>query len=260
MKLVLHGDTAFRAISSTALYERDYETILINNAPSLFADFHAVPFKLSMSGRNGAKKADFALIDCSYRGWWVVEVELAHHSFEGHVLPQVEVLIDADYGDEVANHLASQDSSLDVARLAGMVRGEPPSVLVIVNEPRPDWRLPLKALGASLLVVEVYRSELADHVLVADGSFPQMRSDLVSACRRHQFLRTRWVVEAPGALPAADEIAIGLDGRDTRWRVFKTADMVLLAPVEASDPLGAAATHVEIVEVDGHRFEFRDLR
>ena len=92
MARFLLGDEWFDQLSSTALYESEYERLLLSNARALFPDYHVVEFKPIIQSEYGTAKPDLALVDRDLRLWWVVEVELAHHSLKGHVLPQVEIL------------------------------------------------------------------------------------------------------------------------------------------------------------------------
>jgi hypothetical protein len=63
-----------------------------------------------LTSEYGSKKPDLALIDRDYRAWWVVEVELAHHSLHHHVLP--ETTSRAVWLAEAAKHKAPATTTL----------------------------------------------------------------------------------------------------------------------------------------------------
>ena len=85
-----------------------------------------------------------------------IEVELAHHSLERHVLPQVATLAQASYGDAEADWLADEMPRLDETALKRMMLGAQPSVLVVANAMVAEWVAPLRP-WAELMVVELFR-------------------------------------------------------------------------------------------------------
>lgn len=259
MAIILRRDTRYDEAASASLLEQEYEQLLEGNAAALFPGFLFVPFKAQVYSDLGSRKADYALIDRQYRKWWVVEVELAHHPFNGHVLPQVEVLASASYGEREAEYLAGQHSELDGDRLRAMMLGDQPQVLVVVNQPSPTWESELRMLGAVLVSVALFRSQLNDYVLLVDGRLPRVSADVLTRCRRSSLMPRFWEVESPGALPIerSETAAIEYEGRQTSWRRIDSRDTVFLSPEGASDSLGSATTIVELVEIEGGRLEFR---
>lgn len=129
----------YDSVSSNSFYEFEYENVILDRASLLFPEYHAVPFKKRVESETGRAIADLALIERSYRKWWVVEIELSHHSLSGHVLPQVDILANANYGTDIAQYLASRSSDLDIGSLENMMRGSQPLVVVIVDRYLPDW-------------------------------------------------------------------------------------------------------------------------
>lgn len=234
MARLLVNDEWYDGLATNALYESEYEKLVQRHAPNLFAGWQYIPFKTSVASPSGIGRPDGALVDYEYRSWWVVEVELAHHSLEGHVLPQVEVFRTGNYEQSHADALA-EHSDLDQSLLREMVKGSPPRVLIVVNLPSPDWRKPLKARGSLLSVVEVFRSKANKYSLRLNGEQPLPPTDVVSVCRRHPLLSGMFVVESPAALIDTagqfdEPIFIDLDGQPTEWQRWATADEVFLRP------------------------------
>lgn len=258
MRRLLIGTTWYDALDSAALVEAEYERVMAAYAHLLYPNFYYVPFKLRVESSHGSKKADYALIDKAYRRWWVVEVELAHHSLEGHVLPQVEVLRDGSYGRAHAEHLAAQSEELDLAALEDMMLGGQPSVLVIVNADSEEWRRYLALYNVEMAVIEIFRSSNNEYALETRGAQPVVREDLLTTCHRDPLLRQLFLVEAPAALGiAADErMTVEFDGATTDWQRIDAADKVWLKPVGQS-PLPAATTTLELVMSDGSLLSFR---
>src|SRR5687768_12685725 len=136
-RILVHG-VWYDQLADAALYEVEYERIVVDHAPSLFPQFRVVPFKCTVEAEDeDSKQPDLALISHDYRDWWVVEVELAHHDFDGHVLPQVRTLARGIYGDSHAAHLCRKAPDLDRERIESMMKGRQPKVLVVLNAPRP---------------------------------------------------------------------------------------------------------------------------
>lgn len=243
----------FHALSSTALYEAEFEDILVSEATRLFPGSWFVPFHVAVSTPSGHRKADFALIDHKYRFWSVVEVELAHHSLSQHVLPQVLDLLEAEFADEHAAYLVANESELDAASVRDMMLGAPPSVLVVVNEERDGWREGLTGAGANLAIVRVYRSSQNKRALLARLEQADLAADLLSRCSRDPLLPALWRVEAPGALPAGphSEITIYMGGAASDWKRIESADTVWIAPLKG-DPFGAVDSFDLRRGPDGH--------
>ena len=122
-------------LSSAALLEAGYERIVLSQASGIFPGFVVVPFKPTVYYEGTPKQADLALIAPDYSIWFVAEIELAHHSFRGHVLPQVEVLARGRYTSEHADWLAERNPDLDRSALRAMMLGQQPRVVVVVNAP-----------------------------------------------------------------------------------------------------------------------------
>jgi hypothetical protein len=191
-----------------------------------------VPFKTDVTGEDGAtKRPDVALIDRSYREWWVVEVELSHHNLFTHVMPQVEAFRTATYERKHAEYLYVKAPTLDLDKLADMMLGLPPEVLVIVDRPDTDWLPVLRSRGVHLSIVEPFR-DASDHLLLRiNGHRPEPPASILTRCSRHS-LRRLWRVHSPAALPAPmgdDELLeIEFEGGVTAWKRLQIADGVML--------------------------------
>ena len=228
MAKILHDGEWYDQISTEALYEEEYERLLHTHSELLFPNYKLVYFKRTVESENGTAKADFALIDRKYRDWWVVEAELRHHPFEGHVRPQVEILSQAVYGEEVARYLVEKDPTLDLGRMFSMVRGQQPRVMVIVNSPAAAWAQELRRYDAIVTVLEVFRSRHNSHLYRLNGEYPLESSTVSSMCRVElaRFLR----VLSPGILPIRHNERMSIYFKDgiTDWCRLDTTDRVYL--------------------------------
>ena len=232
MRLLL-SEEWFDAISSEGQYEADFESVILSRASALFPQFHVVPFRMPVDSEEGRKIPDLALVDFTYRFWWVVEVEMAHHSLYGHVIPQVEVFTRGRYGDEHAKHLASKRDDLDRSALLDMIMSAQPRVVVVVNRSVPDWIEPMHRLDAIVTIVEIFRSGRNQHILRVNGEYPEGQdAHIASLCRLDSTLPSLLQVDSPAALGVStgEQIAIEFNGGMTKWSRLDTADKVWLVP------------------------------
>ena len=251
MSRLLFDGQFFGARTRHEILESQYENLLLTNARRLFPGFHMIKFKPNVRSGTTTKQPDFALIEHNYLTWWVVEVELSHHSFENHVLPQVEVFRNGEYTENHANILINKapEGALDPDRVRSMVRGTHPGVQVIVEKECPDWEGTLKHLGVMLTVVEVFRSVQNEHAFRLTGDLPTSTPDRRTECVDAKWLKLRRVT-APGVLPfqAADgPYPIEWEGTVSNWTRIDTAGDVYLSP-SRGDPLEDAG-RIVVLEI-----------
>ena len=243
----------FETVSSEGEYESDFESLVLDRSELLFPDYHVLSFKIPVESESGRKVPDLALVDRRYRHWWVVEVEMAHHSLRGHVLPQVDVFTHGKYGMEHRDHLVAQSSSLDSTALTDMIKGTQPRVLVIVNRNVPEWVRPIQSFGGLVTVIEVFRSGRNEHILRINGDYPAAGSDeIVSTCRLDDVIPRLLIVNSPAALGIAhgEKISIAYNDGFTDWERIDSADRVWLSPVKRN-PLSARQIYIIVRDTYG---------
>ena len=240
MRLLLNGEW-YDAVSSEGQYESEYESQILSRASSLFPSHYVVPFKVPVESEDGRRIPDLALIEHNYRSWWVVEVEMAHHSLNGHVIPQVEVFSRGRYDQGHCNYMARKCNELNFTALTDMVKGAQPRVLVVVNRSVPHWIEPLHRFDASVAIVEMFRSERNKYILRVNGEYPSTGDDsIVSTCRLDIGIPGLLQVDSPAALGISngERTSIELDGGLTNWRRLDSSDKVWLLPI-GRNPLDA---------------------
>ena len=239
MARILHNDEWFEEVASRGHYETEFEKVLQQEAKHLFTSYHFIPFKVTVSSKEDAdaRKPDFALIHKSYRSWWVVEVELAHHSFDGHVLPQVTTLARAEYGQAEADYLCSRNPTLDKNKVIEMFKGDVPRVLVIVNAPVDGWAEQLRAFNARVVVCQIFRSRLNRYALRLNGEYPSENDEIVSTCECSQVLHRFLEIHAPAQLPLqkGEQTLLYYEGQASQWKRIDTAGKVFLFALRDHD-------------------------
>jgi hypothetical protein len=225
----------FYLLSDNALFETEFENLVVQHAEMLRSDAIVVPFKEIIEADGlPSRRADLALVDLRYRFWWVIEVELIGHALEGHVLPQVQTFVEGRYGVSHAAALLRGSAELDETRLRTMMMGEQPRVVVISNRHDPHWDRSITNAGASLAVLKVFRSDQNRDIFVIDGNLPDHVGDCLSDIIAVRGLPSMFRIVSPGALPqpCENKFLIQVDGRTTTWSLMETAKDWFLSPVD----------------------------
>ncbi|MFA5401121.1 MAG: hypothetical protein WC169_05490 [Dehalococcoidia bacterium] len=261
MARILFNDVWYEAISSSSLYEDEFEQIVLGRAHILYPGYFAVPFKKLVQSDTDSTIPDMALIDLQYRIWWIIEVEMAHHSLQQHIIPQVQTLSKAKYGEEEADFLAAKNTLLDRHRLLDMVKGVQPRVLIIVNSSIPGWKEALSKYDALLQIVEVFRSETNHHIVRVNGENPTtVEENLVSICHADRNMPRLLVVSSPAGLDisAGQKCEIEYEGGITEWERIDAKTSVWLSPLKRS-PLNSSDDY-RIVRDETGALHFKTVR
>ena len=235
MSRILVKDMWYDEITSTALYEVEFEHVVKQEAERLFPGYCFIRFKEVVESPEGSAKPDFALVDESYREWWVGEVELAHHNVDGHVIPQVRKLAQASYGEPEALALYAECPALEYPRILQMLKsGLPPRVFVVVNLPVPDWPGKFRAYDAIVAVVQIFRS-VSGYVIRFNGESPMRNAMALTTCAVDKLIYQWLVIHSPAALPikAKGRIILYYQGRASEWDRFDTGNKVYLQAARA---------------------------
>jgi hypothetical protein len=236
------------------MYETDFERLLMSQSSHLYPEFHLVKFNFLVSSEYGSGRPDLALIDKSYRSWWVVEVELGSHNLRSHVEEQVAIFSCGSYGREAARYLQDRCPFLDGNSLGDLMQGAPPRVLVIVNQPRPDWSPTLSRWDALLAVVELFRDNNNNVILRVNGEHPRRNDKFLTTCRIDPLLRKSLVIDAPAALgvPSGGKVELWMHGGVTEWRRIDASGTSWLMPIKRC-PLGSSSGTFRIFRTDDNR-------
>jgi hypothetical protein len=244
VRLLARGEW-FDPLAADAVYEADYEALLLQQGRELYPGFHVLKFKKKVTSEFGNGIPDLCLIEENYRSWWVVEVELGSHPLHSHVESQVRLFASARYGRDEAAYLAKQSRRLLQIKLEAMMRGDPPRVLVLVNQNRPEWAGSLARFGALLAVVEVFRSDRNNVILRINGDqIPTEHHDVVTRCKIDPGLRGSLAVLSPAALEVERNARVTLrfQGQISDWQRLDAGNKVWLMPAGKSPLVGISTT------------------
>lgn len=248
-------DDWFYPLSPTTLSETQFEDLLIQNSEIFRASSWMVRFKKTIYAAESSARADLAIIDRDYREWFVVEVEMTRHNLYGHVLPQVRTLRDGSYGQPEADYLWERLPAADPARLADLVRGKSPRIVVIADRASQDWGKVLAGADVEFITLEVYKSELNAYIFSVDGGLPQRAPDLVSYCTIHPMLPRQLIVESPASLGIAanERMSVLWEGQMIEWVRMDSGDSCYLrtrGPVRLTTGIRYALQVVEDGQIE----------
>jgi hypothetical protein len=152
-------DNIYRLVDPTKFFEIDFEAEVVKALNCLMPDYWCGVFAGTFLLEGDRRKADLALIHKTLSHWFVVEVELAGHSFDQHILPQVRCFRYGEPDHTCETSLLNAFKFLDRDQAHALLMYVPRYALVIGNLPNSQWTLALRALDVQHLTVLVYRNQ-----------------------------------------------------------------------------------------------------
>jgi hypothetical protein len=234
MSTIIVRDQVYQEISLSAFYESEFENIVIQNSQIIFPEFFFIPFKPSVSTDFDIVKPDFAIIDMKYRNWWVGEIEMGYHQLNQHVLPQVEKLSQGYYGSELIPDFLKQNSNLDPKKISDLLKGKQPSVILLVNTPKPEWLPFIRRFNAIMLVFQVFKSEQDHHIFRINGEYPTISLVEISNCYVDPIVPNFVVLESPAAFPYknGESFEIWFENGVSNWKRIDIKNKVYIVPIK----------------------------
>jgi len=249
----------YEQLAPGSLYEKEYENIIVQHQAELFPNLILIPNKHIIYSEEDGSIPDFYLIEENYREWWIVEVEMGNHSFDGHVYPQMRTFANATIGDTEIKNIQLANPNLKNNLLRSMVLGIPPQVLVIVNTSKPEWVIPLRRINVQLAELEIFRSKRNKHIFKLDGDIPKIKSIFISECYFDQHLPSILCLASPEKMPKLKDKNITITYKNcvADWEVLISEGGIWLNPAK-SNPLEMGYTYELLINKDG-KFSFREL-
>lgn len=152
-----HPDNIFHLVDPTQFVEGDFEAEVVKALTCLMPDYMCGVFAGAFVLESERRVADLALVHKTLSHWFVVEVELAGHSLEHHVLPQVRCFRYGDPEDTCVTSLVRAFNILTREQAVSLLNYIPRYVAVIGNLPDPTWTTKLSAVDVQHLTVSVYK-------------------------------------------------------------------------------------------------------
>lgn len=253
-----NSDAWYEQIEPSTMLEAEFERKVLLHANTVYPNYFVIPFKKLVPVKNPNTgefekvKPDLAFVSKDYREWWVVEIEMGYHSLNSHVIPQVEKLKNADYTIDIAEYLA-QASNLCATAIQKLIYNNDTQVLVIMNQLRHEWILPLTKLGAFVAVFETYMGDGGREMFRANGAYPLTTSDVLSPCRYHPVISSLLGIEEPENLDLPNNqgiLRLRFNNCLTEWKRVDADGKVWLQPISRS-PLNRSKTYQILRQIDG---------
>lgn len=164
-----HQDNIFQLVDPTQFVEADFEAEVVKALACLLPDYLCGVFAGAFVLEGDRRVADLALIHKNLSHWFVVEVELAGHSFEQHVLPQVRCFRYGEAESSCVTSLIRGFVGMEQDQAEALLHHVPRCVAVVSNIPDPTWTKALRALDVQHLTVSIYRDRNGRSAHEIDG-------------------------------------------------------------------------------------------
>ena len=164
-----NNDNIYDLVDPTGYLEVEFEAEVVRALTCLEQDYWCGVFAGTFVLEGERRSADLALIQKNLSHWFVVEVELAGHSLEGHVLPQVRCFRYGEPEQSCVTSLIRAFSAITRDQAAALLSYVPRHVVVVGNLPNPAWTTALQALDAQHLTLSIYKNRHGRTVHEIDG-------------------------------------------------------------------------------------------
>jgi len=213
--------------------EAHYSLIVEQQIQRVFPKFSIVQFSPYVLGEEGIRrKPDLALIHNSYKTWYVVEVELSHHSLHHHVIPQVSAFVSGNYDESHAKYIADKLPAADKHAISRMVKYVSPEILVTVDSTdvlNHGWQRIEKELNAHLLFLEVFRTSDGDSIFSLSGYEPHTQPECLGTFKKHPMLNALICTNSSViSMPTSKKLEVIVEGKLHECTIVTTSDQILL--------------------------------
>lgn len=253
MRTLLTGEcrpeNIFQLVDPSAFYEIEFEAEVVKALTCLMPDYHCGVFAGEFLYDGDRRSADLALIHRTMSHWFVVEVELASHSFEHHVMPQVRCFRYGEPAHACISSLCRGFPGLsrdDAQRLLDYI---PRGVAVVSNVYDHNWHPTLRTLDVHFLTVSVFKDHTGKTAHEVRGRLAVLKENLGFGefSRRDNSLR----------LPKSCGLPLGLlqiedhNGAPSLWTARADGTSIWLTKNEGMS-LFKHGAHIQVIRtVDG---------
>lgn len=170
-------DNIYRIWDADAASETEFECLVAKALTCVYPEYQCIVFGGGFKLEDDISRPDLALIakDCSH--WFIIEVELASHSLNRHVLPQVRAF---RYGDPQPDcvTILVRETGLTIDQVQTFLRVVPRSVAVVANKRSKEWEIALASLQVQLVSVVAFKSAAGVEAIEIDGRLDVLKEHL----------------------------------------------------------------------------------
>lgn len=161
-------------------FEKTVKRILPEFLKTRDLNFEIFKFTPHLSSKNwDATQPDLFIMSSNYEYYGIIEVELTHHSLEGHVIPQMQSIVHAEYIDnakEIYNHLKKHNRNnfkYCESKFCKMIELVNPEFICISEDYKDTWDTELKKLGVRYFGLNEYINNMGKNVYHLKDSSPK---------------------------------------------------------------------------------------
>ena len=215
-------DTVFQLVDPTSFLEIEFEAAVVRALKCVYPQYWCGVFSGTFQLNGKRRKSDLALIHNSFSHWFVIEVELAGHSLEHHVIPQVRCFKYGKPESSCINSLTNAFPEIKRNQAARILEDLPLHVAVVGNLPNEKWTTAMQALGAQHLTVSVYRNgkgifayEVEGQLIATEESIGFAKYSAIDDCFR---------ISSSSRLPVGQIQLMDQFGQTGTWTVREYAE------------------------------------
>ncbi len=172
MKRLMVGDCVlerqFVLADPDSTLEVEFEASAVKALNCFYPQHQCIVFGGSFLYEDKISKPDLALVARDLSHWFVIEVELASHSLEKHVLPQVRAF---RYGEPQpdCSMILARELDIPLSAAQTLVRLVPRGTAVVANRPDAAWEQALAAIPAQYVSLTKFRTLTGDEAVEIEG-------------------------------------------------------------------------------------------
>lgn len=182
MRTILTGEcrteNIFTLLDPTQFSEIEFEAEVHKALNCLMPSYWCRVFAGSFVHENERRMSDLVMIHHELSHWFVVEVEIAGHSLDGHVLPQVRCLRFGEPDPTCVASLCNAYPEFTIEQARSILDHVPRSVMVVANVHDPMWIAALRGLDTEILTVSVYQGPEGRRAYELEGKVSVRRESL----------------------------------------------------------------------------------
>jgi len=172
-KILDYENKWFDEIDPITFYEKHFEKTFLSKLSEVYPDYIGVPFGPTIRYGDETSRPDLAMIKNDYSEWFVIEVEMGRHDWDGHVDKQVRVFTNGHYEKKhIAKKILEKNGDFDKAELEKMIDENQPKVMVVVNELSDEWREKIKTYKGYLSLFQIYKGVDGFEIYRIEGDTP----------------------------------------------------------------------------------------
>ena len=213
----------YQQLDPTEPSEDEFENVVLAALICLYPSYSCFKFSGTFQMEDRGWRPDLAMVAKDLSHWFVVEVELTSHSFEGHVLPQVSAFKFGEYHQDCVSQLTKR-MKLDQSTVEAFLQTSVRHVAVIANQYDRDWEVSLKALQIQFATASMYANVSGERAVELDGNL--IPNEEYLGIGKYSALDRSIVATSRIQLADGHQRIYDLNGHDADWHVHTNGNLV----------------------------------